>query len=474
MASQFSSRNTDGHDIRANMASLWLFIIEICALCLPAWINRSPLIFADTRAYYLGGLAALDKISSVLRHVSGTSEIGGESIDAAMQKAKGVRSAFYSLFTYIPAATVSLWLVILLQAVIIASILRLIFKLLCPGQPMVLRTLFIVGLSMLTTLSWTTSNVMPDIFTAVVALSLIIVVLFWTALSTATRFALFIAIAAGITMHLTNLPMAVGLLIIALLVAEKSAWFRAERYLQIGLIGTAIGTAVAAMLLVGVVGFKQWTLTPQAPPFMLARSITDGPGKLYLLEHCPQLGSVMCNHLDKLDQTTDTFMWKPDGVFSAVSPEEQARLRTEDKRFYLAAAKEHPWLQLGAAAQNTVIQLFTFGLREYYIPSSADVTPTNLLINDPRPEDLWWQFPFSIPIYLVVGIALASIARQRKTLSRTQRDFVILIFATVLLEAVAGAFSEPVPRYEARVVWLIPMTAVLLYFNTLNWRRARD
>jgi hypothetical protein len=216
------------------------------------------------------------------------------------------------------------------------------------------------------------------------------------------------------------------------------------------------------MLAVGVVGFKEWTLAPQSPPFLTARSIEDGPGRLYLAENCPRIGVLMCQHLDKLDQTTAKFIWDPDGVYSAVSPRERAEMRAEDKRIYVAAALAHPWMQAEAMGRNALAQLVTFGVQEYLIPSWSEHTADSMTLHLPEHEG-GWATPVSWAEYLVVIGAAGAIVAVWGRLGRRQRQFALLVLATVVLEAAAGAVSEPVPRYEARVIWLVPLTAVLVW-----------
>jgi hypothetical protein len=438
--------------------SILLFLAEGIALCLPAIANGSPLLFPDSRAYYLGGRAAIDKIEALF-----STQVGGaEALATTVQKARGVRSVFYSLFTYIPADTVSLWLVIVFQAIIVASLLRLAFRLACPGRERWQGTIFTIVLSLLTTVSWTTSNVMPDIFTSIMSLGLILTIVYWPQIGRWARVWVFISIAGSMVMHLTNLPIAFGLLVIAAGLTRRRVWYERERYM---VIGGALLMGIVAMLAVSVVGFKQWTLAPQSPPFLLARSIEDGPAKLYLLDHCPQIDLVMCHHLDKLDQGTEIFIWDKNGVYSAVPPEEAAQLRAEDKRIFVAAALEHPWLQGKAMVRNAAVQLIAFTLHEYYIPSWAAYTPTDMTLH--MPDQAPWQTILSIPEYIVViaGLGFIVHAWRKGFLTQDRMYFIVLVIATVLLEALAGAVSEPAPRYEARVIWLIPMVAMLSHIN---------
>ena len=442
-----------------------LFICEVAALCIPGLINRGPLVYPDTRSYFMGGRAAIEKLAGLFTHHGGA----GESVEAAVQKARGVRSAFYSLFAYIPAVSVSLWLVIVLQAVIVAVVLRSVFCLAVPGRPRWQVTAFIVALALFTTVSWATCNVMPDIFTPIMVLCIAMTLVYWHQSQRRGWFWLLLGIAASMVMHVTNLPIALGLLVVGCVTIGGHPWRDRHRIM---VVVAALAAGVAAMLVVGVVGFHQWTITPQSPPFLLARSLQDGPGRLYLLEHCPAIGLDMCKHLDKLDQTTEKFIWDDDGVYSAVSPDEEARLRAEDKRIYVAAALEHPWMQASAMARNAMLQLITFGIHEYYIPSWAEYSASDMVLH--MPDQAPWQTYVSMVEYCIVFGSLGFIVLTWRTLPRPLRQLAIMMLAAVVLEALAGAISEPVPRYEARVIWLIPMVALLIGFcKRPGWRLDR-
>jgi hypothetical protein len=443
--------------------SILRFVIEVTGLCFPAIINRAPLIFPDTRAYYRGGHAIVEKISGLLAFHAGGG--GGEALESTVRKARGVRSAFYSLFTYLPTDLVSIWLVVVLQAIIVAAVLRLVFRLACPDRDPLEGTAFTILLALLTTVSWATSNVMPDIFTSVMALGLMLTMVYWNRLTPWMRWSLFAVIAGSVVMHITNLPIALGLVTIGAIVTGI------RKPVRYAVVGGALLAGIIAMLTVGVVGFKEWTLAPQSPPFLTARSIQDGPGRLYLLEHCPQAGLEMCHHLDGLDQDNLTFLWDLDkGVYSTASPEAEAKLRAEDKRLYIAAAIEHPWMQAEAIARNALTQLVTFSLHEYFIPSWADHTPDDLTLH--MPEQAPWQTILSVPEYIIVvaGLGYIGFAWHRRMLADDQKQLVALAIATVVLAACAGGFSEPVPRYEARVIWLIPMAALLMRYRAHGWK----
>lgn len=450
---------------KAGVVGLVLFIFESAILCWPTLLNGGAvLVFPDTRSYYVAGRAALIKGLALLGP-KGVASGGG--METAIQQARMVRSAYYSLMTYISGDLLSLWLVVGIQAMLMAAVLKVTFELMCPQRPRWHATGFILSVSLLTTASWVVSNAMPDAFTPIAALSAIIVMVFWDRLGPAARLALCAVIAASCVMHLSNPPVVLGLLCAGALLRINRLWRERSRYLMVG---AAVVVALAATLAASVIGFKQWTLTPNGPPFLLARSLDDGPGKLYLRAHCPQIGLDMCKHLDRLDVGDDDFIWHENGVYSAVPLDEAAVLRTEDKRIYLAAALEHPWMQLRAIVSNSLQQLGLFTLREYFVPSYAYADPTNppdMLRMYIRPVHPAWESYLAIPEYLIVvaGLLYGCYVLARGSLTSVDRSIFLLVVTAAVVNAIVCAFSISSPRYEARIVWLIPMVALVFFYN---------
>jgi hypothetical protein len=75
---------------------------------------------------------------------------------------------------------------------------------------------------------------------------------------------------------------------------------------------------------------------------------------------------------------------------------------------------------------------------------------------------------YSLPTY-IPAVSLPAIFR----LPRGGRWLSNLVIATILLESLARAFSEPVRRhYEARVIWLPPMAVLLIWSSSRQADRA--
>jgi hypothetical protein len=157
-----------------------------------------------------------------------------------------------------------------------------------------------------------------------------------------------------------------------------------------------------------------------------------------------------------------------------VSPEEEAQIRAEDKRIYIAAALDHPWLQAKSMARNAFGQLILFSIHEYLIPSRVDYTATDMTLH--MPEQAPWQTYVSIGEYLVVigSLGFICVMWRRDKLSQPVKQLTVMVIATVVIEALVGAISEPAPRYEARVIWLIPMAAGLIWAASRRTDHVRD
>lgn len=435
------------------LADISLLAVNFAVLCLPAMVNRSPIVFEDTRVYYKGGRTAIDKIAAMFHPTHGA------ATEDALRMAKGVRSAYYSLFEYTAANVGSLWLVIAIQAVIVALMLRLAFEMLCPKLPVRYYTIVIMSVAILTTGSWTVSYVMPDIFNGILALAIIVVVLFWERLSRLRRICILLLVSASFVMHMTNLITALGLLIVAALLRWKP-------WAHLAVLG-AVMVGIVALLAVGVVGFKEWSITPQSPPFLMTRIIVDGPGRIYLQDHCPQINWAICHHLDRLNLDHDDFLWHENGVYSSsiISPDERAELRSEDKKLFVAAAREHPWLTIKQMSLNLARQLGMFTLESYIVPSWATQTSSEMTLWPRSYSEPRWQKIWSGVIYAAVFASLGYLLllSSRGLLTRDQADFFILSIATAWLAALAGALSDVSPRYEARAIWLIPLAATLVF-----------
>jgi hypothetical protein len=445
----------------SSLLSLPIGLLAVFLFCIPGLLNGSPLMYPDTRSYFMGGRAAVDKVHAVVIHLLHLNALV-DSPDALVQQARGVRSAYYSLFTYLLTIGGSVWAVIVVQAILCTWVIWMIHRTFLRADEVPVRMpKVLVAMTLLTSLPWTVSFMMPDIFTPLLVLTLGCVLIQWSVLHPGQRLALLLMAGLSIVMHITNLPMALGLTLLIVILQWRQ--FRARLAAYVAISGVMAGATVA-MLIVGLVGFHEWSIQPQSPPFLTARSLDDGPGKLYLREHCPQLNFVLCRYLDRLDVGADDFIWHANGVYSAVSPEDQAQMRREDKRLYFLAAAEHPLMQISAIAQDTVDQLLSFTLHDSRVPSFAQFKDGDMKLTVPESFPPW-LVALSVIDYIAV-VAACLILRFLWVFGRLTppaKTLILVVSVAVVLNAFAGAMSMPAPRYEARIIWLLPLMAAIFW-----------
>ena len=75
----------------------------------------------------------------------------------------------------------------------------------------------------------------------------------------------------AITFHGSHLLLALALMVVAILLPNAGRWRLAVR------LGLPVLVAAALLLVAGRLGFGEWTLAPQGPPFLRAHGRTGRP-----------------------------------------------------------------------------------------------------------------------------------------------------------------------------------------------------
>jgi hypothetical protein len=147
----------------------------------PALWNGFPIVFADTGTY----------LTQAIHHYAGWD-----------------RPVFYSLFMLPLHATVTLWPVVVVQALLAAWVLRLVCRVLVPGLSALSFVAGILVMSIVTWLPWLTSELMPDLFTPLLVLVLCLLAWVPERLSRPQRIALVALATFLIATQQSSLPLA--------------------------------------------------------------------------------------------------------------------------------------------------------------------------------------------------------------------------------------------------------------------------
>jgi hypothetical protein len=420
----------------------------------PAFLNGYPLLFSDTGAFLhqtapppSGPLVIWDK-----PHV-------------------------YGPLLHVFHWHVTLWGPALAQGVLLSWLLWLVQRALRGEARPALHLGLCAATAALTTAPFTLALLMPDALTPALLLALLLLAFAREALSRAEAVGLGLVATLGIASHLSHLPLAAAVLVLAPLLAR-----RLVPALRVAL---PLGGAVLLLLATNLWGHGRATLSPHGATFALARLQADGPAAAVIRDRCPQAGWYLCAAADRLPMDSDEFLWSPDSPVNR-APDGSPRvlggalLSAEAGAIVGETLRSRPLEVAQAMLRNTLAQLFKATAGDTLVPDhlAAAVRPRIAEAFPPREVAAYdaalqsrgalaeAAAPFLWPHapVLVAGAVLALLAWRRAARGGDARRLGLVVGVLVGISANAfatGALSKPHLRYEARILWLMPVVAAL-------------
>jgi len=212
---------------------------------------------------------------------------------------------------------------------------------------------------------------------------------------------------------------------------------------------------------------------------LMARVISDGPGRRYLEQHCAEAKFAICDGLRNLPDTADDFVWKENGIWYGASDEMRERLRQEEIPFVLATLRAYPREQISKSLANFWEQLTTFGFEldpnDWILKEFDDVLPrerTSYLRSRLAQNDIPFDFFELVQVWTVIA-SLAVIVLFIPRLWRRRPPRLlglggVIVFTVVANAFVTGAMSMVEDRYQGRVIWLVPFLAGVFFLDWLG------
>jgi hypothetical protein len=242
------------------------------------------------------------------------------------------------------------------------------------------------------------------------------------------------------------------------------------------------------------------------PPFLTARVLADGPGRLELRADCRSDDTpwALCRYRRLPLDNSEDVLWsvKPDrGVFYVAPLAVRRRIQAEQLEFTAAAVARAPMTEAAAALRNFGKQLALYPVAEPLV-SPADILARPVLAGTAIADLIAdvascrhsaaacnSRLPFG-PLMWAHGVVLLlsttflgwrlskGDARARLRGGGPEAEalkrllaFQALVGCAVLLNAfLCGALSVPCPRYEARLIWIWPVGPLLLA-GLIGWPR---
>ncbi|MFQ5621763.1 MAG: hypothetical protein ACE5FS_00050 [Paracoccaceae bacterium] len=475
-------------------AGLWYLFSVACLL----WVflaNGVPLYYFDTGGYLLQGERFLDIVGLMPDDgaaATQSSAAGGAGTGAQKDNTvQGGRSLIYGITLALFHTFMGFASVVFAQAALLVVAVWLSVRVLLRVHPGHLSVAATTGLCILAaslgSAAFYTAFLMPDIFAPIQLLMLAALMTLLPGMRWWETALAFILASTSVVMHPSHLLIALVLVPVAPLAAFLSGSRRV-------VLSSAL---VAAVALIGVTERFAFVVATETVtdsevvyrPFITARLIVDGPGLEYLDDVCPQAGLATCE-LRKLlvrprQITASHIIFAQSeelGSLRLLPEETQERITEEQVILLRGVLMTHPISFVRSVVGNTMTQLFfvnayvtlpdggvTDRLRRLIPEESKELTDARLTS---RIGWLPWFALFQLVIYglslvtIIAGVFLRSVGAGWPI-----RTFAATVFVGILANSlVCGAVSQPSDRYGARIVFLLPVLAIL-FFST---KRASD
>lgn len=486
------------------MSSLRLHATSLlAALLLMAFavFNGYATFFNDSRSYIRGGMTVVDTILHTKSAPEWKSRVEMAADPERSARARRIapgtaatvapeaepptanRSVYYGLLAFLGYATSNFWLTIFVQAYAVGFVMAIVARRLYAVPGWAAIAVVIAPVAVLTTVGPFIANIMPDIFTGIGVLAAALVLCAWRRLSRADRVGLFVLISFGLLAHTSH----VAILAVLLTLALPLLWWRrrdapllanAPLLAPAGFLVAAMVVAIAGVTAYNVAATRVSGQKPLLMPHVTAHLVEMGPGMKLIHDRCPEAGFAVCKFESRLPVPWIDFISsrnRDTGVFEITDLATKRRLSDEQIPFALAVAAHDPVGLAIGLARDVVIQLGWFNLRtmkhndkvaenfDLNFPAAvaAAITASRIGVSDqPLAVIETTNLVATILGVGVVGVAIAqgfAAGGARRELAIFFLVIAIGLFANAI---VCGGLASPNPRFQARVVWLLPFLAL--------------
>lgn len=476
----------------ARLTSLAAILIGAALLALPAILAGRPSVFPDTSAYELVGQWLAEKAGLTLH--GGYGWLRHRADLGLFFTVAGARSPYYGLLLFGLAIWGSAWSVVALQGLIGSALIWFAVRTVVATPRPGVHLGLICALTAASTLPFFVSFVMPDVFAGYGVLAAMLLCFFPDRLSRAGRAGLFVLLAACLSFHATNPPITALVLICGAAAAGLGLIPGRAAIAGIGLSALALVAAIGAGAIyapvVGAISHRELV----HPPFLTARLLADGPGRRYLRRACAAdpRAWALCPFADRPLTDANDILWHEGdlGVFEVSDLPTRLAIIRQEPSFVRAVLESDPLGVIVRLVGNSAFELTqvtvvdTLGYSDRSLvskgPRFAPPLPqATFCVRRPRYchatrfQDGWDGLIeagvvaslayLALRLAATIGIAHGSlIAPLSPRLAAASGAVLLALAANGVL---CGALSGVYPRYEMRMIWLLPLMAALAWLE---------
>lgn len=427
--------------MQVNKKAILPVIIGALVLLCAAFFNGFPIVYADTSTY----------------------------LDSAFQfETPFDRPITYGLFLRFASLNgLSLWFVILTQALILSGLIYLFLKLILDSS--INRNRFFIGLmfflALLTSASWTTSQLISDIFTPIMLLSFVL--LAFGKYSKSFQVVLYVIFLVATAMHMSHITFNV-VFFISILVLRIWNVFGLKDNVKLRPILICF---VLSILSISTMGSA---LSKSKHVFLMGALVEHGIAKEYLDEHCGDNKYALCAYKDSLPEKATEFIWDASSPLYKLGGFEGTKDEFTEIINGTLTSPKYLGLHVVASVKATADQLLMFNIGDGNSPEIGE-SPVDKRVGTNFPHEIdsyrnsrqskdqfgflsWYNSVLGVVVILSFVLCLFLFYKSEKRM----RAILFVVLLSIFFNAwVCGTFANAIDRLGTKVIWLIPLIAFI-------------
>lgn len=428
------------------MRYCFFILLGAFLLMFDAIYNGFPIVYADTNTYISSGFALETPVDRPITY--------------------GLLIRLWSF------NGLSLWLVVFFQAFIMSFLLFELTFLLSKNRENYLKPLISIAfLSFFSGLSWTSSQIMADIFTPMGFIALILILFGNNTKS--NSIILYILFFISVAAHIAHLLL-FSVLLFTLFVFRKwlipIALYPKRNVLLLKLF-------ILVLLSISTMGAP---LSKSKHIFFMGAMVEHGILKTYLDDNCAQKNYKICAYKNELPPKAYQFIWEKTSPLYKIGDWKSTKTEFNDIIFETLTQPKYIKMHISTSLLATYEQLKMFKIGDgngVFSAGTAVYDCVNRLFNYELTQyanskqnthrlgfvDTWNKVFYVIMILSLIPLCLFLFNNTIET-----KSIVIFILIAILLNAWDSAtFGNAIDRLGCKMMWLIPYLGFLWTYNAL-------
>ncbi|MEM6263381.1 MAG: hypothetical protein AAGI38_12790 [Bacteroidota bacterium] len=410
-----------------------------------ALINGYPLVTSDTGAYIDSGFSLVPPSD---------------------------RPIYYGLFLRMTSFGLSLWIPVLFQGFLVSLLMYRCVKVLGKGQSTLIHFVLTCLFTFLFTgVSWYVGQLMADIFTAILALSVFLY--FKDEFSGSKPLYMIIALVST-TMHNAHILILTGFCLVMLLFSLLRQ-FKAYRKAVILLSASIFALIMGLCSISWGMGYG-FRLSGSTHVFLMGKWAENGVLKEYLEENCPAVPKELCDYRQKLPQPGWEFVWNNSSPLYTMGgwgeTKEPFTLIIKE----ILSSPRYLVLLFKRGVVDTFVQMSSIEVGDGLRPYRDGTNPfwkvqafyahelDEYLASMQQQDTLSWNKENSIYsfAFLVTSLLVIISCFFQRPSAEVLFAYLIFVLLFALNAAITANLANVLARLSSRVFWIIPMLNLLV------------